>query len=227
MATRDFGEAAAPKVIEAWARLSHAFGFYPFSAATAFGPIQKGPAHPLFFDPAYVPKNPAGRNFSNSLMWTVPFGPEITAKYFGLMREEWQRGVELLDQAARDVPKEKKQNLARETGVAKLILSCVNTVLNVISFCQLRYELSVAGTPDAARRILDRMAETARHELENAQQALAYVKADSRLGYAQSGDTSGVGRGGIYSPQSIEKKIRSVRRLLDAEIPAYRASLRT
>ena len=91
IAARDFGEAAGPKVVDAWSRFSQAFGYYPFSGETAFGPIQKGPAHPLFLDPAYKPENSSGRNFTNSLLWTMPFGAEITAKYFRLLQEGWQR----------------------------------------------------------------------------------------------------------------------------------------
>jgi hypothetical protein len=160
-------------------------------------------------------------------MWTMPYGVEITEKYFRLMQEEWQTGVALLEEAAPEVPPDKKRNFDREVGIAKVLLSCVNTSLNFISFCQARLEFTMETRQDQKLQSLDKMAEIAQRELENSQQALVYVKADSRLGYANSGlkETIGVGRGGIYSPQSIEKKISSVRRLLDTEIPAARSSL--
>ena len=134
-------------------------------------------------------------------------------------------GSTLLEEAAHDVPREKKLNLEREIGRCQGSPFLCEHVLNFISFCQARFELSIRKHAEGAQRILDQMAEIAQRELENSQQALVYVKADSRLGYAQTGDTSGVGRGGIFSPQSIEKKIRSVRRLLDTDIPASRAKL--
>jgi len=68
------------------------------------------------------------------------------------------------------------------------------------------------------------MIRVAQAEIRNAREALPYVRADSRLGYANSGkgDQSGVSRAGIYSPGSIEKKIAQVERMLHEEIPAYR-----
>jgi hypothetical protein len=228
MATRDFGAAAVPKVVEAWARFSHALGYYPFSSGTTIlGPIQKGPSHPLFLDANYRPVNSKGRNFTNDLQWTMPYGAEITAKYFRLMQEEWQRGVALLEESVHDVPPGKKHNLEQEIGITKVQLACVNTTLNLIAFCQARLGLATGPSSQEAQQALDQMAEIARREMENSQQALAYVKADSRLGYANSAltETIGVGRGGIFSPVSIEKKIACVRRLLDTEVPAYRAKL--
>ncbi len=229
MATRDFG-AAAPKVVEAWSHFTQALRDYPFSADIVLhSPVQKGPSHPLFLDASYQPVDSAGRNFTNSLMWTMPYGVEITAKYFRLMQDEWHRGVSTLEEAAAQVPADKKKNLEQEVGIAKVLLSCVDTCLNFIAFCQARLSLATEDDRDRRSRILDQMAEIAESELLNSQQALPYVKVDSRLGYANSGlkETIGVGRGGIFSPQSIEKKIRSVRRLLDTEIPAARARLAT
>lgn len=230
MAKRDFGEAAAPKVVEAWTHFTKALRQYPFSAETVLhSPVQKGPSHPLFLHATYQPVNSAGRNFTNNLMWTMPYGVQITAKYFGLMQQEWQRGVAVLEESAAVVPPDKKKNFDDELGLAKVLLSCVSTCLNFVSFCQARLRLDTDS--DRAQRLqaLDQMAAIAQRELQNAQQALVYVKADSRLGYANSGlkETIGVGRGGIFSPQSIEKKIRSVRRLLDAEIPAARTRVET
>ena len=230
MAARDFGEAAAPKVVEAWSHFTKALRDYPFSAETVLrSPIQKGPSHPFFLAARYQPVNSAGRNFTNNLMWTMPYGVEITAKYFRLMQEEWQRGVAVLVESASLVPPDKKENLDKEVGIAKVLLSCVNTCLNFIAFCEARLSLETGTDRDRRSQILDQMAEIARRELENSQQALPYVKADSRLGYANSGlkETIGVGRGGIFSPQSIEKKMRSLRRLIDTEIPAARSGLRT
>lgn len=226
MAARDFGEVAGPAVVEAWSHFTKALRQYPFSAETVLrSPVQKGPSHPLFLDATYQPLNSAGRNFTNNLMWTMPYGVEITAKYFRSMQDEWQRGVAVLERSAAGVPPDKKKNFEEEVGIAKVLLSCVDTCLNFIFFCQARLRLAMEADRERRSQILDEMAEIAESELLNSQQALPYVKADSRLGYANSGlkETIGVGRGGIFSPLSIEKKIRMLRRLLDSEIPAERS----
>lgn len=230
IARRDFGDGTEEKAAAAWQHFSDAIAFYPFSELTSRrGPIQKGPAHPLYFDPEYRPLHSFARNFSNDLQWTQPFGPEITAKYLGLMEKEWAKGVGLLEEMAGLAQAKKKPNAIREVGVAKTILSCIRTSLNVIEFDQLRYQLMVAQDRNQKEKILRQMAEVAQREIENAEQALPYVKADSRLGYANSGkgEQMGVGRGGIFTPQSIEKKIVSLHRLLETDLPHYRAGLKS
>jgi hypothetical protein len=65
-------------------------------------------------------------------------------------------------------------------------------------------------------------------ELKNSREALTAARADSRLGYANSGkgEAAGVPRAGIYSAKSIEKKIAQVERVLNVEIPNRRARLK-
>jgi hypothetical protein len=77
---------------------------------------------------------------------------------------------------------------------------------------------------DTKRESLDRMAAIAEAEKENARIALSYVARDSRIGYANAGrnDNEGVARGGIYSAESIRKKIEQIEHMLHEEIPAFR-----
>jgi hypothetical protein len=220
LARRDFGPGAEAHALRAWKLFSEAIRQYPFSGPMAMGVVQKGPAHPLFFDPNYRPAHGAGRQFTNDLNWTRPWGPELTVRQFTEMERLWSRGVAELERAVNEAAPGLRPNARRELGVAQALLACIRSVIHVGRFYKLRDRLYQGGDP----KVLDEMVSVARAELENAQRALPAVCADSRLGYANSGknDQTGVPRAGIYSPGSIEKKMAQLRRLLDHDIPQYR-----
>lgn len=224
IASRDFGAGAEEAALSAWGKFSDAIREYPFSGAMAMGVIQKGPAHPLFFDPSYKPAHGAGRQFKNDLTWTRPWGPELAIAQFTKMRDGWARGVADLETVVSQADPAQKGNAERERGIARVLLSSMNSVMNVARFYMLRQELLPTTDVEKARDLLDRMTAIANEEIHNARTALPYVCADSRLGYANSGksDQEGVPRAGIYSPGSIEKKIAQVERMLRKEIPDYR-----
>ncbi|HLJ17658.1 MAG TPA: hypothetical protein VKV15_24390 [Bryobacteraceae bacterium] len=224
IATRDFGEAASGYALRAWRLFSDAIQQYPFSGPMAMGVVQKGPAHPLFFDPNYRPRHGSGRQFKNDLTWTRPWGPELAISQMEKMERLWTLGFDELLQAERAADPADRPEVHRELGVAAALLACIRSTAHVGRFYMLREQLQAATDKKKARDLLDSMIRVAQAEIRNAREALPYVRADSRLGYANSGkgDQSGVSRAGIYSPGSIEKKIAQVERMLHEEIPAYR-----
>lgn len=205
LARRDFGAAAAPAALAAWESFSAAIRQYPFSGPMAMGPIQKGAAHPLFFDAAYKPVHNRGRQFKNDLSWTKPWGPELAVTQLTAMQELWSSGVASMEQALQRSEPALRENARRELGIAKAIEGAITTTRNVALFYQAR-----------ERNDRDAMRAIATSELANARRVLPFVAADSRLGYANSGrnDQEGVPRAGIYTPESIEKKIRQLERSL-------------
>lgn len=215
IASRDFGEGAAGSAVRAWRLFSEAIRQYPFSWGVAQGPIQSGPAHPLFFDPAYRPAHHYGRQFTNTLQWTRPWGPDLAVEQLRKMEQLWAAGVAEL---------ERHPETQSELGVARALLACMRSAIHVARFYSLREELRAAQDKGKARAALDAMAGVANEELRNAREVLPFIRADSRLGYANSAGNEqiGVARGGIYSPWAIEKKIAQVERMLHEEIPAYR-----
>lgn len=207
LARRNFGAAAAAPAVTAWEAFSSAIRQYPFSGPMAMGPIQKGVAHPLFFDASYKPVHNHGRQFKNDLSWTAPWGPELAIKQLTAMLKLWSAGVVSMQQAVDSADPLLRENALREFGIAKALEGAITTARNVALFHQ-------------ARERNDRlqMRSIAESELANARAVLPWVTADSRLGYANSGrnDQEGVPRAGIYSPGSIVKKIRQLERSLAA-----------
>jgi hypothetical protein len=224
IASRDFGARAADPAVRAWDLFSQAIRQYPFSWGVVMGPIQAGPAHPLFFDPGYQPAHNAGRQFRNTLEWTTPWGPELAAEQFRKMEKLWAAGVAEMEHAVLLSDPELQRETRRELGISRALLACVRSAIHVARFCALREELRRTTDKTRARGLLDSMTEVAGAELQNAREVLPFVRADSRLGYANSAgrEQIGVARGGIYSPRAIEKKIAQVERMLREELPAYR-----
>ena len=208
LAQRDFGKAAAPDAVAAWQAFSEAIREYPFSGAMAMGPIQKGPAHPLFFDAAYKPELNRGRQFKNDLSWTKPWGPELALEQLTKMRKQWAAGVARMQQATAKADPDLAPNARRELGIARALEAAIVSTIHVAEFHQAR-----------ERGDRTRMRAIAREELENARAVLPFVVEDSRLGYANSGQSGqeGVARAGIYSPGSIRKKIQQLEQALAGE----------
>jgi hypothetical protein len=224
IAQRDFGLPAAASAVQAWDCFSRAMAYYPFSAPVALGPIQSGPALPFYFDPEYQPRHNRGRQFSNDLLWTQPWGPELAHSNLTRFEETWSQGVELLLQAKPLVAKGQEEEFTREIGIAKAILTCVRSVLNHIEFCELRYELTTIAEAGRKAGILARMDNVLRKEIQNVTEFSVYTKADSRLGYTNAaGDTEGGSRAGLYSPAMIDKKIRLMS-ALQADVQARRTA---
>lgn len=216
LATRDFGAEAASDVLRAWRHFSTAITHYPFSGYVALGPIQSGPALPLFFDPDYQVHHRGTRRFSNDLLWTVPWGPELCSRSLRMLEAEWSRGVECLSRLVGKGTSGGNREIVRELGVAHALLCCVRSALNQIEFDRMRVELMEQGYHPRNLALLSQMKGVARQEIRNSTEALKWVSADSRLGYCNgSGITSGGSRAGIYTPQMVEKKLFALRRMLE------------
>ncbi len=226
IALGDFGAAASVHVLRAWRMFSVAIQQYPFSGPMAMGVIQAGPSHPLFFDPKYRPAHGAGRQFKNDLSWTRPWGPALALSQMEKMERLWASGVSELRLAAQVADSTQQPQVKRELGIASALLSCIRSTINIGRFYMLREQLRADMDKQQAREILNSMEQVAKDELENTRQVLPYVKADSRLGYANSGknDQTGVPRAGIYSPGSIEKKILQVEHILLYDMPEYKTA---
>jgi hypothetical protein len=221
IAQRDFGAGAA-EAIAGWRDLSAAIQQYPFSGGMAMGPIQKGPSHPLFLQSSYKPLHGRGRQFTNDLNWTRPWGPDLALSQLEKLEAGWSSGITHLRKAAAEAPADRRRTATREEGLAEALLYCIRSTINVGRFYQARELFENATDQDRAAEALDKLIRIAKAERENAKAALPFVCADSRIGFANSGqmDQEGVPRAGIYSPGSIQKKIEQVTRLIDVELPA-------
>ncbi len=200
LARQEYGPAAAPKVLEAWRRFSEAIREFPYSDSVARlpGPLQKGPSHPFLLDPG-TPSFGRWRAWQNDLGWTKPWGPEITAKYLGRVKDGFEAGAALLAET---------QAASAEYRIARLITASLATVLNLIDWIQARDR---GAGPDELLAILER-------ERQNVESILPLLEADSRLGYASEG--GGVQRPGLFTPELVRWKLGQIEDVMFRQIPA-------
>lgn len=219
LALRDFGEKAAPLVLSAWHEFSEGIRQYPYSdnVARIPGPIQKGPSQPLFLDPA-VENFGTWRAWQNDLEWTEPWGPEITAKYFGKVRERFANGIAELEAARSVATGDDLTAVESLWRVAKTIESALRSTLHLLEWVPVRDEFVAEGTSESRRADLgSKLVSIAVRERENALQILPILEEDSRLGYASEG--GGVVRGGLFSSQLVRWKIGHLEDLLIRRLP--------
>ena len=207
LARRDFGPGTEDKAVAAWQHFTRGFRNFPYSNGVNKypGPLQTGPSHPLFLDPKEKAMGSA-RAWQNSLNWCAPWGPKITAQYLGLMVGEFDKGLACLRETRQAASLEGKVELDREIGVAETMKRSAISMINMIRWIPLRDAYAVAEDGPKKEEIRKQLVAVGREELHNARAALAFVEADSRLGSSSNGNGS-PGRGGLFTPALISKKI--------------------
>ena len=88
----------------------------------------------------------------------------------------------------------------------------------VLEFEDMRFHLAKTSTNKDKIALLDKMETLAKEELARTRDSLETARRDSRLGYEWERDY-------IYSPYTIEQKIKQLRQTIDHEIPDFRAQV--
>ncbi|MCX6620840.1 MAG: hypothetical protein NTY38_07125, partial [Acidobacteria bacterium] len=101
--TARYGAEAARRALPAWEIFSRAFSEYPYSNGLVYSSVvQCGPAHMVWLTP--TGKRARILHSYDALNWTSPYGPELAARLFRKLGEEWRNGVEVLRAALAGLP---------------------------------------------------------------------------------------------------------------------------
>jgi hypothetical protein len=121
----------------------------------------------------------------------------------------WAEGINDLQQARDLVEAERLPELERELGVASCVFACVTSTVHVARFYLARTRLAEATDGHERAAALQAMIDVAEAEQRNCQAVLPVLRADSRLGYANSAGSAqqGVPRGGMFNAATVEKKL--------------------
>ncbi len=243
MAVRDFGPAAADRVVEAWARFSEAVGHMPHLTHGYYtGPSFIGPGQPLPLEETNLPSALFGRLFylaendvsggasSASLVRPV-YAPDIQISPAEAADHDratalWEKGVETLRLAERDVPAWRAAEYARERDLAEYFLTMVRAVGHGNRFFALRREFAALmkdrAPAEAARgralELLDGLRLIVEADLRNARAALPFIRRLPGLDFAVRLDLD-------YRPlaEIVASKIRYTEtEILAAQFPAAR-----
>ncbi len=212
VATRHYGEKAAPVVVEAFQMLSDAFAKYPFSQSIVYSSVvQMGPAHPLYFHP--TGKRPGLFNSRDDLGWTGPYGPEIAATLFEEVAFGWNEGVRRWELALKLVPPDKLAEAKRDLGVTRALGLYFGSIAGQIRFVLCRRELGEAKTPSETHVVLQKLKTIVTEEMRRAREMYQIVQADSRIGYDPHLQY-------FYRPHDLLEKVVCCQDILDHQIPA-------
>lgn len=209
MAVRDFGPAAADRVVAAWGFFSEAVGHMSHLTHGYYtGPSFIGPGQPLPLEESDLPPELSGRLFylaendasgspsSASLLRPV-YAPDIKVSPAESADHDrgtalWEKGVETLRLAERDVPAWRAAEFARERDLAEYFLTMLKAIGFGNRFFGLRREYAaLASNPAAtgadgtrALEILEAMREIVAADLENARSALPHIRRVPGLDFA-------------------------------------------
>ncbi len=214
LASRHFGPAAAPKVVEGWRLISEAMEDFPGSIPVQYhGPVSRGPAFPFVLERI-------GETFPRSWLldcnvdaddmsnWVSPFGPEHVLVCFRSLVERWEKGVAVLTEALALTEGEDRTALEREIGVARICAIQFCSAANVVDFLLTRDQWYEAADEEQKESLRLRLIEILRAEEANCEAALPLVDADARLGF------HGEGYGYMFNRPLIEQKLERLRATL-------------
>ena len=197
LAKEDFGDAAAPLVLKAYEKFDESFRHFPFnSTATIYNAPQNYGPHALLYDkPTGYRATMIGYPYDDLTSWRGNFYPEdVFENEFKILSEGWKEGLEYLEQAA---PKAiDKMNMDDLLSVAKASYCHFRSTYLQICFVRRRN----AGDKAAMKAIVT-------EEMALAEELLAVMRADSRIGFEASNHY-------YYTRNSLMEKVFNCRRLL-------------
>ena len=129
-------------------------------------------------------------------------------------RHLWDEGLALMKEALPLIPARKKERAEREINLGEFIRCAIITGTNVKRWWLLNNALVASDSPKEALALLDQIEALAKAEIANAENAIPFVEADSRLGWEPSMEY-------VTDKWHIEWKIRQVNYML-GEIQEFR-----
>ena len=205
VAERRYGPKAAPLVKAAWKAFSDAFEEYPYGISIYMIPVQHGPANLLR-------SSPTGHRSRMTLFphddvpgWRGAYPEDVVQKQFRKMSEKWEKGLDALRRALKQVPEHLRADARKDLGVSETCFIHFRSVANQVKFYLLRQQLESA-TGDL-RRIRAEMAALCRDEIDLARRLYPIARRDSRLGYEASNHY-------FYRPLDLAEKVLNCDRVI-------------
>lgn len=227
VAKRDFSEEAVPHVLAAWQSWSEGITHYIPTNYDQYGPFRVGPSYPLVFQESVEFPSAWYAHFGNSILSTN-YSPindhedylriNVEIESLERMRAHWRQGNESLEQAIALIPDHKREEPDRLLNMNRFIVRMVDTVIHTKQWWKLKDRLLSGREADHNETLLAELAIIAEKELVNAEETIALVEMDSRLGWEPSMEY-------MTDAEHLRWKIAQVRSVLDHELPEFRKSL--
>lgn len=206
LATRRYGPAAAPLMVEAWGRFSQAFQEFPYGVRIYNIPTQHGPANPLRLHPTGYRSSMMLFPQDDFRRWSGDYPPEVVKQQFRKLDAGWRQGLSLFRQGAEKVSPTRKTFAEMDLAIAETCQHHFQSTANQVEFYLLREKLRQGqGTePGVAKRMI----EIAQAEIELAQAQFPIARRHSTIAFEASNHY-------YYRPLDLAEKILNCRQVVD------------
>ncbi|MCF6287151.1 MAG: hypothetical protein L3K26_18485, partial [Candidatus Hydrogenedentes bacterium] len=218
VATRRFGEKAAPAVTAAWKGYSAALREYPFTVRVLYNsPIHLGPANLLWAKPTTY-RGPGTMAFAYPFddlkTWRGPYPPEVFATQFETVARGFRETLSALKKA---LGEESSPALVLEMGVAEACSIHFQSIANQSRFVMVRDTLAEAKNAAEAKKSIDALDGLLHDEIALAVRLRALQSHDSRLGFEAACQY-------FYVATDLGEKVINCQDILARWIPAQRTA---
>ncbi|MEN6384920.1 MAG: hypothetical protein ABFD79_06945 [Phycisphaerales bacterium] len=240
IANRDFGKEAASEFLKGWHLWSKAILYYVPSNEDQYGPFRCGPSYPLIFHPNITrtmaskeipfPSAPYAYNgggiintfyqpFENEQQTPGPLRAGVELTELKKMYHIWSDGVSVMEKAIQQVPANKRAYAKRTIGLGIFIRNSILTAINTKKWSVLNRKLLAESNRSKALKLLNELEIIVKNEIQNAENTIPVVNADSRLGWEPSMEY-------VTDKWHLEWKIKQVKNVLENEVSVYRKMLK-
>ncbi|NLO71944.1 MAG: hypothetical protein GX102_13570, partial [Porphyromonadaceae bacterium] len=139
----------------------------------------------------------------------------VFLKYLKKAIDEMEQGLILYRSAAVNSPETKRKEAVREVVVAEQLQRMMQSDYAILEFEDLRFQLSKEKDRNTFEKILDRMENILKDEIERTELSLLAATRDSRMGFQFEQDY-------VYTPYSITEKLKVLTETLNSQFPDAR-----
>lgn len=204
VANTRYGEAAAPKALEAWKAFSDAFEEFPYGVTIYIVPAQHGPANLLRARPSGRPSGMILFPQDNYASWAGAYPPAVARDQYAKVADGWERALPLFQEIVDLTPPARRDVAAFDRVIAETCAIHFRSVANQFAF----YILRDAPADDANRA---RMRELVVHERELAKRLYGLALRHSALGFEASNHY-------YYRPADLAEKILNCEHILNNDL---------
>ena len=230
-----YGPANTEAALHAWHLLSQAHTYYPCTNADQYGPFRIGPAYPFVLgSQVSIPTVPHAIHGGNRITYPDYARSVATSNTdFGTLQTGFRhcrvdgeiRSLETMQELLRQALAELEALTGRLSGIRKadhlrlcnmvsFMEHTATTVIHAKHWAKYRWQFPTITEADALRRWVHDMIALAEAEIQNAEQTIPIVEADSRLGWEPSMEYIGDAR-------HLRWKIKQTRQVIENELKHY------
>jgi hypothetical protein len=220
VAERRFGKALAQDVVRAWQEYSVAFSEFPFHGGLVYnGPMQVGPANPLWGEPTGYRASMVGFPYDDLDAWRAVYPAEVFIGQFEKVATGFEHAHANLTAAfqacRRRMTTDQRATMLQELSVGEAAAIHFRSVANQARFVMARRRLKQPKSRDEAESVCAELERLLRAEAALARRLHAIQSRDSRIGFEASNQY-------YYVPVDLAEKVINCHDLLTRWLPTVR-----